>query len=473
MPRHVTDQRKPALLKPSGAGAGEEEFFNECVPGAYVGLFYDDDPDVWHEALLVWPLDKEHHPWVILTPDGDLYEVPLLPPPLVDGPQRVAALNARGSNPKIPRGQFYRFREYPDGARLEELMRQARQEILDAGDGLLDAEVYLDSSGTKHYLPPSLGGPPRIRVHAKQSGDPRRVPATPTEAAKTRPPPGLGPPLSGGEPVLPSMPVNIPPVAILAAPRVAPVGKEWIVLEDVGEVAKRGDEVKLNDFDNIMGECALHSFGHGLVGCCRLVGAAEAIAVRAPKTERPEGCDARLLGDLVYDSHGTRYRDFSSSVRAMRQEPIDDFPLAGERSAAWLYRYILEHGGTPDARHTKWMQEQSIQRDSGAAHLHDMLGLALEIFLTFDQVDAGNLAGVEVIARAYQLLEETSGMMKIEGLEHYVGRARGGATRRGIALAPGMARYATEQLAKETEITKQRRKARDEKAAKGGKKGDP
>ena len=154
----------------------------------------------------------------------------------------------------------------------------------------------------------------------------------------------------------------------------------------------------------------------------------------------------------------------------MKAEAVTDFPLAGDRTADWLYKFVLDHGGTFDARHTKWMQEQNITKDSSAAHLHDMIGLSLELFATYDQVDATNLAGVEVLSRAYQLVEETSGAMKIEGLEHYVGRAGGGATRRGIALAPGMARYATDQLAKETEIAKQRRKAREERAGAPGKK---
>ena len=58
--------------------------------------------------------------------------------------------------------------------------------------------------------------------------------------------------------------------------------------------------------------------------------------------------------------------------------------------------------------------------------------------------------------------------MRTEGLEYYIGRDQGGATRRGIAMAPGLARHATDQLAKEVEIAKQRRKFREEQAAKRG-----
>eukprot|EP00959_Pyramimonas_sp_CCMP1952_P395536 8287853-Pyramimonas_sp.AAC.1 len=64
---------------------------------------------------------------------------------------------------------------------------------------------------------------------------------------------------------------------------------------------------------------------------------------------------------------------------------------------------------------------------------------------------------MEVVARCYQLVEETKGPMRAEGLEYYIGRDQGGATRRGIATAPGLARHATDQLAKEAEVAKHRR----------------
>eukprot|EP00959_Pyramimonas_sp_CCMP1952_P079306 1657242-Pyramimonas_sp.AAC.1 len=75
---------------------------------------------------------------------------------------------------------------------------------------------------------------------------------------------------------------------------------------------------------------------------------------------------------------------------------------------------------------------------------------------------------MEVVARCYQLVAETKGSMRTEGLECYIGREQGGATRRGIAMAPAIARHATDQLAKEAEIAKQRRKLREEQAAKRG-----
>ena len=57
------------------------------------------------------------------------------------------------------------------------------------------------------------------------------------------------------------------------------------------------------------------------------------------------------------------------------------------------------------------------------------------------------------------------------GLDHYIGRDPTGGIRRGVALAPALASDTTAKQAKETEILKQRRKAREEKALAG--KGKP
>ena len=132
----------------------------------------------------------------------------------------------------------------------------------------------------------------------------------------------------------------------------------------------------------------------------------------------------------------------------------------------WVCDYTTTHGGSFDGRHTKWLTEQRVDRDSACAVLHDLLGLTLELGLCFDQVDASNMASMEVVCRAYQLIEETGGSMQMEGLEHYVGRdVHGAGLRRGIALAPSLAAHATEQQSKQTGILKERRKAREEKAA--------
>ena len=167
---------------------------------------------------------------------------------------------------------------------------------------------------------------------------------------------------------------------------------------------------------------------------------------------------------IANDAEGRRHLDFHDGVKKMREEPDADFPLGGHRPTKWLYAYILGHGGSFDARQTKWATEQKIDVESAAYHVRDMLGMALEMVLTFDQLDVPNIAAMEVVARTCQLVEETAGTMRVEGLEHFKGRDVSGSIRRGIALAPQLAKHTTDRLAAQTEILKQRRKAKEEAA---------
>ena len=92
--------------------------------------------------------------------------------------------------------------------------------------------------------------------------------------------------------------------------------------------------------------------------------------------------------------------------------------------------------------------------------IHGLIGFALELAATYNQLDMPNLA--ELLGRVYQMVEETRGAMTTEGLEHYIGRDPTAGLRRGVALAPAVADDATAKQTKETEIMKQRRKAREE-----------
>ena len=137
--------------------------------------------------------------------------------------------------------------------------------------------------------------------------------------------------------------------------------------------------------------------------------------------------------------------------------------------------HIHKHGGTPEGRHTKWAVEQHIGVDSIGYVLHDLVGFCLELAVSYDQLDVSNLASYEVLGRIYQLLEETSGTMAVEGLEHYIGRQKTGGRKKGVALAPGLAKSVTASMTVETEILKQRRKAREEEQAsrEASKRGSP
>jgi hypothetical protein len=119
------------------------------------------------------------------------------------------------------------------------------------------------------------------------------------------------------------------------------------------------------------------------------------------------------------------------------------------------------------------VMEQNMEKESMSSIIHDILGSALEVSVTYDQLDSSNLACLELIGRLYQTIEETNGTLAIEGLHHYFGRDTGSGLRKGIALAPVLARHAVEQQSKETAILKERRKARKEKESEKGGAGQP
>ena len=455
------------LLSTDGSVAEAEAFFHELVPGRVVSFYYEDDPNIWHERLLLWPSVGvfPNTCWTCLTPDGDVYPEEMAAGPDGDGPSRVSL--TMGATPAAlrPPGRIYKFRSLPAEADMIQLFREARVAARVAG--LVDSEptVYMrggdrpSRSTTVSFLDvPGFVRPPR-RVARK--GPPALPPlAAPAAGGADADDGALADGGDGGT----ETPKGGPGPAVLADESVAPSGSAWYVMKTIPNECQQLDEVVPKAGDVIWGESGLYCTAGGFIVPIEL----HPVPLPVDVMDKMGDDDARILGPLQRTREGRRHRDFREAVTAMRQEKHDDFPLVGDRSFKWLCEYIVDHGGTPDGRHTKWMMESGCTKDSAAAHLHDLLGFAIELGVTYDQVDGSNLASMEVVSGAYQLIEETMGSMKIEGVEHYIGRQKQSA-RRGVAMAPGVAKYATDQLAKETEIQKQRRKAREEKTAQAGK----
>eukprot|EP00959_Pyramimonas_sp_CCMP1952_P184805 3864190-Pyramimonas_sp.AAC.1 len=79
-----------SLFLSDGTAAEAEEFCNELVPGRVVSFYYEDDPNIWHERLLLWPCPGAFPKtcWTCLTPDGDVYPEEMAAGPDGDGPSR-------------------------------------------------------------------------------------------------------------------------------------------------------------------------------------------------------------------------------------------------------------------------------------------------------------------------------------------------------------------------------------------------
>ena len=130
-------------------------------------------------------------------------------------------------------------------------------------------------------------------------------------------------------------------------------------------------------------------------------------------------------------------------------------------------RFIQTYGSGPLSRHTKWRSETHPPAGNALVAEHEMISEMLERASVFDQLDVPNLSSFECLCRRYQAIEETlrpnEPEAPIEGMEHFMGRPR---LSGGVAMSPDVSRYVTDQLALETSVLKERRKAREERAAK-------
>ena len=415
-----------------------EAFLNKLAPGLCMAVRYSEEPGLMMERMLLWPAGGDSKGiWLVLTPDGDMYPEDVSGETPNDGPDRVVFLGDGCLPPSAWSGSFYRFEGYPSNAELHQLMLDGKKLLANEGFTPLDTvPMMVNSVGARvRYAVPQAGQRAGSSSDAKAEAEAAGNSGPPEKRKKNLAEQDGDLDLDPGE------------------------GYLWIVAEP-GAALPGGSEVALCSGDLRLGDKGLHATDDGEVVAVKRVSIADVEKEAAKIVE-----DARLLGPLRYDADGRRFRAFGDTVAELKEEPAVDFPLEGSRTTSWLMRYIVQHGGTPDGRHTKWISEQKIEKDSSGAHIHDLCGLAFECAIAYDQLDVANLASFEVIARLYQLIEETSGSMKVEGLEHYVGRGAAGSLRRGVALAPGLAKHTTEKLSQQTSILKERRKAREEAAS--------
>ncbi|CAK0901948.1 unnamed protein product, partial [Prorocentrum cordatum] len=308
-----------------------------------------------------------------LMPDGDVYEEELASEAGDDGPDMAWLTFNDTPARQRPAGRVYRFRALPAEAELLRLERTAKRAARDADPAVSEPLYYIqDAEILGCRTTASFGDVP---------GSYHRV-----------------------------------------AP---PAGMKWVLAQSATGETQKDDEITPCVGDALWSESALHGLSAGVIVPMELV-PTSSIA----RATGGEDDDARLLCALTHTRGGRRHRELREPVSQTHQETLDDFPLSGERSYQRLCEYIIELGGSPDGRQTKWMSESSCTTDSAAARLHDLPGLSIELAQTYDRADGSNLACMKLAGRTYQLAGETR----------------------------GLAKYTTEQPKKETDIQKQRRK---------------
>ena len=117
---------------------------------------------------------------------------------------------------------------------------------------------------------------------------------------------------------------------------------------------------------------------------------------------------------------------------------------------------IAKSGGGPLQHHQRWKTQLRADDGDRSVHEHELLCMTLELSGCHDHLDLSALAGMELVVRHLQLIEESKaagGAAAHEGARFFVGYRRTGAL-----VAPELGRHVANKLQEEVSVMKERRK---------------
>ncbi|CAK0867752.1 unnamed protein product [Prorocentrum cordatum] len=195
--------------------------------------------------------------------------------------------------------------------------------------------------------------------------------------------------------------------------------------------------------------------------------AAAAAAVPAAPLAALGGADLRVH-PIMIDSMARRNRPFSDSLALLTETPWADWPVRGPRTLKWVCHFLAANGGSPVARHHRWKTDCRLSSEGGVDE-HLRICTALENAVCFDQLNVTEMVSFELLGRALQIIEEKY-RERLAGAADparvdtnlYLGTepARGN-----CCACPALQTRVSQELAQEHAILKERRKAREERAA--------
>ena len=148
---------------------------------------------------------------------------------------------------------------------------------------------------------------------------------------------------------------------------------------------------------------------------------------------------------------------------------MEDWPITGPRTTKWVCEHIHEHSRTPLNHHQQWRSLCRLQPHDGGVSEHEQCCRTLQTMACYDMYNLYNSASAEIIARRLQLCEERykdrllAGAGEDEtGERHLFGGSTG--TRGNLCVAPSLQKYIAEEMARDSAILKERRKAREERS---------
>ena len=185
--------------------------------------------------------------------------------------------------------------------------------------------------------------------------------------------------------------------------------------------------------------------------------------------------DARTL-PVRFNASGQRFRQFSEGVDMLTETDWQDFPVSKPRTVLWVCREFVRLGYIPTAWHEHWASVLNKAVSDEGVEEHETFCKALEAAISFDMINVSELACWEIHARRFQMHEERE---RLDLLEAERGKSTGStgaalgpderhlmmgqrSVRGNAIVCPALLQHLSDELKAEAAVSKERRKAREE-----------
>ncbi|CAK0825411.1 unnamed protein product, partial [Prorocentrum cordatum] len=389
-----------------------------AVPGMRVLVQYSSDPGWTHERVLCWPTASDLSEWMVYTAGNHLY-----PEGRADYTSVVKWTGKRVYPPGTTNVVAF-SRPLTDEELLSVVKRGRGEAIADHGNAAATwAGTGVTWTGRRLAVPDVMAvDAPRVerRLRGKQVRPAEAEAAAPLADADGG---------AGATGPRPPPPEELPPGT-------------W-VLSSLDGGADFGLEVRLSPNAVVRGRCGVDQDPRGewfpiefvtddamerwredkLVAADKLRPAREALEERlfpgreagaggtATPPPEPEGgglgpeCVATHEREdlrtcwIDTDETGARFKEWRKVVQESTQEIFSDSSIRGPPACLEICRKMYRHGGAPKMWFQEWCKEQGVTRKDRAYHEVQTFIEVLYLAGTYDQLNMGALASLEVVSR--------------------------------------------------------------------------
>ena len=171
---------------------------------------------------------------------------------------------------------------------------------------------------------------------------------------------------------------------------------------------------------------------------------------------------------MRYGMNGERLRNFRESINEVQVCEFEDFPFE-PRTALDYAKAIASIAESATAQHHLWIGASRIPEGDRSVYEDEVLARVLDLAVTYDSLNIGNLACMELVCRRRQLISDahssSPGAPSYTGAEDYLGQTykHGG----GIVV-PALTDFVSKKMQAQSQILKERRKLAEAKITKKG-----